>query len=446
MRSFLYSLYRLSTALKFWVLRRILPTGRGALIAAVISATMLMGSPITPLYQLFAVALGLCSVSLVWTWCRRARLSGTRLLPSQAAVGLPLRYDVLVTNHGRTVPHWALQESLQDPRPSLTQFASAKEPGESHRNRFDRAMGFHRWQWLVHQNQMFHGGLSAPQATLSRHSTAHVSLTITPHKRGRLILDDMRVLLPDPFRLFQRACRIDAPHDSLIVLPRRYPCSSFFLTNLSQQLHDGEFSVSQKKGQNGEFASLRDYRRGDPLRLIHQKSWARLGRPVVVEVEEWHRPRFALVLDGFAAAAESDFEIAVSIAASIISDIPSSDADIDRLFLGNPKVVTASPQQQDGPLPFLEALAIAEVLPHENFPLLREAIARQAAEVSGMLVIFTGWSDSRAQFLQDLQALGIHAIALSVAAPTVPLPDDVHRIRPHQAAEDLCHVVPKIHH
>jgi uncharacterized protein (DUF58 family) len=232
----------------------------------------------------------------------------------------------------------------------------------------------------------------------------------------------------------------------LIVLPRRYPCSSFFLTNLGQQLHDGEFSVSQKKGQNGEFASLRDYRRGDPLRLIHQKSWARLGRPVVVEVEEWHRPRFALVLDGFAAAAESDFEIAVSIAASIISDIPSSDADIDRLFLGNPKVVTASPQQQDGPLPFLEALAIAEVLPHENFPLLREAIARQAAEVSGMLVIFTGWSDSRAQFLQDLQALGIHAIALSVAAPTVPLPDDVHRIRPHQAAEDLCHVVPKIHH
>jgi uncharacterized protein (DUF58 family) len=440
MRFFPFHLYRLTTAMKFWLFRRILPSGRGALIAAVISATMLMGSPITPLYQLFALLLGLCSVGLIWSWCRRARLAVKRQLPRQAAVGAPLRYELLATNRGRTLPHWALQETVPDPRPSATQFAAATEPGEARRNRFDRALGFHRWQWLLHQNQMFLGGTSPSQDSLAPGATARLSLTITPQHRGCLVLDDLRVLLPDPFRFFQRARRVVAAHDEIIVLPRRYRLPALSLISMSHRSHEGDLSSSQKKGQHGEFASLREYRRGDPPRLIHQKSWARLGRPVVVEVEELHLPRFALVLDCFARGLEPDFEIAVSIAASLITDSSSADTCMDRLFLSDPHPVMAPPHSHHASQKLLEALARAHITEQENFPLLQQQILRHAADLSGMVAIFTGWSEARASFLAALEASGLGVLAIAVCPASVALPQRVRRIRPHHVEQDLMHL------
>lgn len=77
----IYHLYRWTTAVKFWFTRRILPAGWGMGIASVIAATMLMGSPITPLYQMFALLFGLNSVALLWVWSRRAKLHARRELP-----------------------------------------------------------------------------------------------------------------------------------------------------------------------------------------------------------------------------------------------------------------------------------------------------------------------------------------------------------------------------
>jgi hypothetical protein len=434
---FPYLLYRHTTAIKFWLFRRILPSGRGALISAVISATMLMGSPIKPLYQLFALLFGLCSVALAWAWFRRAHLHVQRNLPTASVVGVPLHYDVLVTNHGRSLPHWSLQETAPDPRPAFAQFAHSREPGEARRNHFDRALGFHRWQWLLHQNQKFVGGQSPPQDPLAKEMTVRVPITLTPQKRGALPLHDLRVLLPDPFRFFQRARSVQTAHDSIIVLPRRYPWPACPLSRLGHRHHDGELTASLKKGSHGEFAALREYRRGDPPRLIHQKSWARLGRPVVVEWEELSLPRFALVLDTFAQGAEAEFEVAVSVAASLISDADSAEAWIERLILGDQGMVSAPAHGRHSSQKLLESLALVGISTKEDFPGLRETISRQSANLSGVVMIFCQWSESRARFLEQIQSTGLAVIALCVEHGQTPRTDEIHRIRPQHVAQDL---------
>jgi uncharacterized protein (DUF58 family) len=320
----------------------------------------------------------------------------------------------LVTNHGRSLPHWSLQETAPDPRPAFAQFAHSREPGEARRNHFDRALGFHRWQWLLHQNQKFVGGQSPPQDPLAKEMTVRVPITLTPQKRGALPLHDLRVLLPDPFRFFQRARSVQTAHDSIIVLPRRYPWPACPLSRLGHRHHDGELTASLKKGSHGEFAALREYRRGDPPRLIHQKSWARLGRPVVVEWEELSLPRFALVLDTFAQGAEAEFEVAVSVAASLISDADSAEAWIEHLILGDQGMVSAPAHGRHSSQKLLESLALVGISTKEDFPGLRETISRQSANLSGVVMIFCQWSESRARFLEQIQSTGLAVIALCV--------------------------------
>ena len=129
----LYHFYRWTTAAKFLFGRRILPAGWGIGMASIVAATMLMGSPITPLYQMFALLLGLSTVALFWAWSRRAKLRALRELPTHAAVGQTVRYTVLVSNDGPTLRLWSLQETPVDPRPSQSVFLLSREPGEAWR-------------------------------------------------------------------------------------------------------------------------------------------------------------------------------------------------------------------------------------------------------------------------------------------------------------------------
>ena len=62
----------------------------------------------------------------------------------------------------------------------------------------------------------------------------------------------------------------------------------------------GGVALASSIGESDEFVALRDYRAGDPMRRIHWRSWARVGRPVVREYQDEFFVRHALVLDTFA--------------------------------------------------------------------------------------------------------------------------------------------------
>lgn len=436
MQSIFYHCYRWTTAAKFWIFRRILPAGWGILIASVISATMLMGSPLMPLYQMFALLFGLCTVALIWAWARRSRLSAKRELPPHAAAGQELRYIVQIQNRGGTLRHWALWETPPDPRPSLPTFLRSREPGENLRNGFDRFFAFNRWQWLMEKGTLFRGGRSTSTPACETNQHCRVTIALTPQKRGCILLEDMRVLLPDPFSFFQRASRVKSSPDQLVVLPRRYRLPPFHLPG-SAHYHAGDDVASRQKGTSGEFTALREYRTGDPPRMIHWKSWAKQGRPIVKEVEDVVFPRYALVLDTFAPGYETEFEEAVSVAASFVAEIDTEEVMLDLMFLGdNEQVITAGRGLADS-MKLLESLSSVNVSPVENFEGLSRLIARHSGDLSACICVFTGWSETRAAFLRSLDALGLTSISLAVVTPASTLPSRVHSLRVSRVQEDL---------
>src|SRR5690606_25740781 len=141
---------------------------------------------------------------------------------------------------------------------------------------------YYRWQWLLASRRAFEGGASPDVLALEPGETARVSAELTPLKRGVFRLNDLRVLLPDPFGLVQGCRKVASPSATLTVLPKRYALPVIEMPGNSK-FQTGDETATNAIGNTGEFVGLRDYRPGDPLRQIHWKSWARVGHPVVKE-------------------------------------------------------------------------------------------------------------------------------------------------------------------
>jgi uncharacterized protein (DUF58 family) len=220
------------------------------------------------------------------------------------------------------------------------------------------------------------------------------------------------------------------------VLPRRYRLPPFHLPG-SAHYHAGDDAASRQKGSSGEFTSLREYRTGDPPRMIHWKSWAKQGRPIVKEVEDVVFPRYALVLDTFALGREAEFEEAVSVAASFVAEIDTEEVMLDLMFLGdNDQVISAGRGLADS-MKLLEALSAVQVSPLENFEGLSRLIARHSGDLSACICVFTGWSESRAAFLRSLDTLGLTSISLAIETPASTFPSRVHCLRSNRVQEGL---------
>jgi uncharacterized protein (DUF58 family) len=83
----------------------------------------------------------------------------------------------------------------------------------------------------------------------------------------------------------------------VLILPRRYPLPAIALPGTAKY-HEGGVALAASVGQSEEYVALRDYRHGDPLRHIHWRSWARVGKPVVKEFEDEFFVRHALMFSG----------------------------------------------------------------------------------------------------------------------------------------------------
>ncbi len=96
--------------------------------------------------------------------------------------------------------------------------------------------------------------------------------------RGNGWLGEIRVSSTFPFGLFERWRVIDRPA-SLVVFAR--PRAGMWSTN------HGDLGADQGDGPSvgafGDFAGLREYVAGDPLRSIHWRTTARVGYPVVLK-------------------------------------------------------------------------------------------------------------------------------------------------------------------
>lgn len=442
---FTYAWYVRGAALGYFFARRLRPAGAGLIIVLVLTAGLGFGHRRPPVYQIFSLALGMGIISLPWAFVRRAKIQAKRELPLYATAGETIRYTVRVTNTGswRLRRAW-LAETPPDPRPGLLEFSQRREPGEEDRNVFDRKFAFYRWRWLVDGRRAFDGGDSTEMLDLEPGKVSRVAASITPTRRGVIPLNDLRVLLPDPFGLVQNCRKVPTPASTLTVLPKRHPLPSFEMPGGSR-FQAGDENATNIIGSTGEFVGLRDYRAGDPLRQIHWRSWARTGRPIVKELEDTFYPRYGLVLDTFLTGAnEAYFEDAVSVAASFVALIDRGDSLLDLMFIKDEAHMVTAGRGLARMEKLLEVLAGVEGDHEQQFASLSQLVLRHRDDLTSCVVVLAGWDEERADFLTMLAKGGMTCVPIIIGDGEKPDGVPGYWLRSGFIGEDLLKLPTKL--
>ncbi len=433
LRRYLFHNFRVVFALDRWIRRRFTKAGLlilGGLIAAGVFG---IDTKQTFAYQLFSLLLALLLLAIISSWFFRVRFTARRDLPQFATVGETLHYRVQVQNHTRKLQRGlTLRENIKSPLPSFETFLRAKEPGYEKRNLFDKYVGYPRWAWL---RRTLKGAEIAEQSLppippslimknekfkmkndniLSFQSSFSIKMTLMPLRRGYVHFTSMTFARPDPFGLFNALYTLDMS-DSLLVLPKRYPVSEISLSG-SRKYQRGGVYLAMSVGDTEEFVSLREYRPGDPLRHIHWKSWAKIGKPVVKEFQDEFFVRHALILDTFTEQAVGEsFEAAVSVAASFASAPRSHEVLLDLMLVGTQAYCFTSGRGLAPTAKLLEVLACVEACTDQPFSQLHSLVMEHAASLSGCVCVLLNWEFSRQHLVQLLKNAGIPLLVVVIS-------------------------------
>ena len=360
-------------------------------------------------------------LSFVWACLRRAKLSVVRVLPSSGAVGEILRYRISVRNEGsRAVKEMYLCEAASDCRPSQWEFFHLKEPGESGRNFFDRAFRFYRWKWLMDRGGAWKRSGRSKSLELEPGEEKQIYLAVKPLRRGCIKFNDIRAELPDPFGFFQRCRPILNEEEEVLITPQRYDVLNLDIEGTSE-LMAGLDTSSIVRGEGGQFMGLREYREGDSLRSIDWKAWARTGHPIVKEFEELRFPRYSVVLDtSLRETGPEMFEKAISVATSFVSMIEKTGCLMDLIFMHeDPQIYTAGgglARTND----LIGALARVEGIDDGEYESLGRLIIKNDNELTTCVVVLSGWSLERREFLERLRGSGLALIIYAIGEGNPP--------------------------
>jgi uncharacterized protein (DUF58 family) len=400
-KRYLHRNYRTFASITHRFGRRVTPAGWMVLGGTIIAAALGADTNLSWSYQTFGLLGCLVLAGALCTPLGRADILLERILPKFGSVGNPLQYRIIVRNRGKQ-PQSALKliEELPDPRPTFEEFAGTPEPGEERRNWIDRTYGYYRWRWLLARNI----GAHIPEQAvpdLAPNAECSVTAHLTPLRRGVLRLTGTTVACPDPFGLFRSLRKLPGTQ-SILIFPKRYPMPAFALPGtMKYQL--GGVSLASSVGESEEFVALREYRPGDPLRRMHWKSFAKLGKPIVKEHQEEFFVRHALVLDTFGGPGGAElFEEAVSVAASLAFTIQNQDSLLDLMFAG-PRAYCFTAGRGVGHIEqILEVLASIQVSRENKFASLENLVVTHAAELSGCVCVFLSWDQERQRLVTAL--------------------------------------------
>ncbi len=430
----LYRGYRIISWIWYRLPRRFTPAGLGMLAALAIASVVSLDTENTVAYQGFALLLFVLLVAVTWGGFFRLRFTATRLLPRFGTVGHPFHYRVCVRNPGpKTQIGLTLLEELADRRPGFEEWKAVQLADEKLVRSF-------RFKQRRRANPFKVANIKAAAAPpLPPNQETDVHLEILPLRRGVLRFTGVVLGRPDPLGLFRSFARAEAAQTALI-LPRRYPLPPIALPG-SMKYQEGGVALASNVGQSEEFVALREYRRGDPLRHIHWRSWARTGKPIVKEFEDEFFVRHALVLDTFSDDPHSEvFEEAVAVASSFASTIQTQESLLDLLFVGAEAFCFTSGRGLAHSDQMLEILASVSVCVSERFQSLERLVLNHLGAVSGCICVLLAWDEERQNFVKKIRLLGVPLLVLVVRAPgdgqvlePGPMRDEPHRFHTLEA-------------
>jgi uncharacterized protein (DUF58 family) len=435
-RRYLYRNYHTFASITHRFHRRVTLAGWVVIGGTVAAAAVGADTNASLCYQTFALLACVVLVSAACTPFGRPNLSLERVLPKFGAVGERLRYRIVARNQSKRTEHALhLIEELPDPRPSFHEFASTPEPGEEGRNWLDRTYGYYRWRWLMGRN--CHAQIQEQTVpALPGGAERSIEAELLPLRRGVLRLTGTTVACPDPFGLFRSLRKIPG-RQSVLILPKRYAMPAFDLPG-SMKYQLGGVSMASSVGESEEFVSLREYRPGDPLRRMHWKSFAKLGKPIIKEYQDEFFVRHALLLDTFGGPAEEEiFEEAVSVAASLACTVQDQDSLLDLMFVG-PQAYCFTSGRGVGHIDrVLEVLASVRVCREQEFGALEGLVLTHATDLSGCLCVFLRWDEPRQCLIRALISRGVPLRVFVVTADDQELPPG-----PMAAQPENFHILP----
>ena len=413
-----YRFYRIMSWLIYWSQRRFTLAGWLVLSAFFLTALTAVDTETLSAYQGFVLLFLLLFIAVVFSWFYRFRYSAVRFLPRLGTAGQAFAYRVRIRNLTRkTQRGLTLLENPADPRPSFQEWL-ARQLAEEKKVRSLRLsrpqQRYNPFRIAIVENA------SVPPIRPSEE--VEVQIAVTPLRRGLFRFDGLTLARTDPFGLFRAFSKISAP-ETMLILPKRYPLPPIALPG-TMRLQEGGVALASNVGQSDEFVALREYRRGDPLRRIHWRSWARIGKPIVREFEDEFFSRHALVLDTFCDEPYSEnFEEAVSVAASFASAVQTQESLLDLLFVGAQAYCFTTGRGLAHVDQILEILASVRVCTDKPFEALETLALNHAGAVSGCICVMLAWDLPRRRFVEKLKALDIpvRVVVILADAPRKPL-------------------------
>lgn len=197
------------------------------------------------------------------------------------------------------------------------------------------------------------------------------AIVVPTPRRGVYTLGPVQAWRTDPLGLLRRRLTLVAERE-LYVLPRTVALESFEwgLVPDPDGVPSDRVSMSDLS-----FHGLREYVPGDELRHVHWKSSARAGQLLVRQYHDSRRSRATFVLDVDPAAYDSDddFELAVSVLASLLARAGQDAFDLS-LVAGRDRhdhattddLLAACCRVQPSAVPLGEALAAARAASHDG--------------------------------------------------------------------------------
>ena len=232
------------------------------------------------LYVVVAALLGMVLVSIPLPWLAVRRIGVKRQAPVVATAGEPFECALELKNTGR-LPRFMVE--------TLDRFA-----GDTGRAVAVRLRG------------------NRPET---------VRYTVENPRRGIYAGGEVVVESRAPFGLFYGRRRMRVASET-VVYPRTFDVAGLPPSpERDAEPGDGSESPTLHRGHGGEFWGVREYRPGDPARLVAWKRSARglpSGRLAVVELARETHPPFALALDLDASAPPEAREMVISAGASLL--------------------------------------------------------------------------------------------------------------------------------
>ncbi len=375
--------------------RWLTPAGSILLLAALIAGTMGIDMKTSLSHQILTLLGGVLLISSLFALRFRCPIDVDRILPRFGSVESPLTYRLVISNpSGELQTGLVFKENPRQVRMTLEDYKNARSGFRSDANSW-----YHPFRFLF----QFKEQLLPPLLPKGR---VLVSTTMVPSSRGILHFSNFSVIRKDPFGLMKAQQTFSTPQ-KITILPKRYKVPYLELSG-NPRYQPGGIALASSIGESEEVVSLREYRQGDPIRHIHWKSWAKLGKPIIKEFQNEYFVRHALILDTFAGETDaSAFEEAVSLAASFACTLETQESLLDLMFVGCKAYCFTIGRGLAHREQMLEILASVKAAPEKPFESLSQMIGQHAMGISGCIAIFLDWDSQRKALIDVLKSRGI---------------------------------------